>query len=50
MIETIIAALIVAAVVGGAIGYVVKQKKRGTTCIGCPHGGKCESCRASRLR
>ena len=26
---------------GTAIGYIVKEKKKGTTCIGCPHAGNC---------
>lgn len=40
---------IVAVVIGAAIAYIVKEKKRGVTCIGCPnaqvcaskHGGNC---------
>lgn len=33
--------LILLAVVGGAIFYIVKEKKKGTKCIGCPHSGAC---------
>jgi len=36
-------------IVGAAVAYIVKEKKKGTKCIGCPaaatcpsaHGGKC---------
>lgn len=33
--------LILGAIAGGIIFYLVRAKKRGQTCIGCPHGGKC---------
>ena len=28
-------------VIGGAVAYVVKAKKNGAKCIGCPDGAKC---------
>lgn len=28
-------------IVGAAIWYIVKSKKNGVKCIGCPAGGKC---------
>ncbi|MBR5451647.1 MAG: FeoB-associated Cys-rich membrane protein [Clostridia bacterium] len=38
--------IILAAVLGFAIYYLVKSKKRGDKCIGCPYaktcGGKCD--------
>lgn len=40
--------LIVIAIVGAATAYIIKEKKRGTKCIGCPsastcpHKGKCK--------
>jgi len=40
--------LIVAAIVGAAAVYIIKEKKRGVKCIGCPsaetcpHNGKCK--------
>lgn len=37
----IIIALIVLAVVGAAVMYIVKEKKKGTRCIGCPSAGAC---------
>lgn len=40
-LDTIIAAFIVAAILGGAIVYLVRAKKKGVKCIGCPHGANC---------
>ncbi len=37
----IIVALILAAIIGGAVFYIVKAKKGGQKCIGCPYSGKC---------
>lgn len=28
-------------IIGLVIFYIVRQKKKGTVCIGCPHAGKC---------
>lgn len=33
--------LIVTVIVGVAIAYIVKEKKRGVKCIGCPAAGTC---------
>ncbi|MFV0314822.1 MAG: FeoB-associated Cys-rich membrane protein [Anaerotignum sp.] len=32
---------IVAVIILAAVGYIVKAKKSGVQCIGCPSGGKC---------
>lgn len=37
----IILILLVAVVIGAAIRYIVKEKKKGTVCIGCPMAGNC---------
>ena len=37
----IVAVLVV--ILGAAIGYIVKAKKRGEKCIGCPHAKNCSS-------
>ena len=37
----IIVLLVVGLVVGGAAGYIYKEKKKGVKCIGCPDSGKC---------
>lgn len=34
-----IVVLVVAVVVGAAIAHIVKEKKRGARCVGCPDGG-----------
>ncbi|MBR5127554.1 MAG: FeoB-associated Cys-rich membrane protein [Roseburia sp.] len=40
--------LVIAGIVGGALAYIRKEKKRGARCVGCPDGGtcggKCGSC------
>nr|MBQ8251942.1 FeoB-associated Cys-rich membrane protein [Lachnospiraceae bacterium] len=33
--------LIVALILGASITYIVKAKKAGVKCIGCPAGGAC---------
>ena len=37
----IIVLIILAVLVGGAVSYIVKAKKSGVKCIGCPAGGSC---------
>ncbi len=32
---------IIALIVGGAVAYIIKAKKSGKKCIGCPDGGSC---------
>ncbi|MBQ6815804.1 MAG: FeoB-associated Cys-rich membrane protein [Clostridia bacterium] len=39
--ENIIIILIVAAVLAAAVCYIVKQKKKGSKCIGCPYAENC---------
>lgn len=44
----VIVLLVVGLIVGGAAGYIHKEKKRGVKCIGCPDsatcGGNCAGC------
>lgn len=46
--DNIIILLVVGLILGGAAGYIWKQKKQGVKCIGCPDsktcGGNCGSC------
>ncbi|MBP3348085.1 MAG: FeoB-associated Cys-rich membrane protein [Clostridia bacterium] len=37
----IIAIVIICLIVGGAMAYIIRSKKRGVKCIGCPAQGKC---------
>lgn len=39
--ETVILIFVLAAILGGAITYIIRAKKRGVKCIGCPAGGSC---------
>ena len=32
---------VIVLIVGGAITYIVKKKKSGARCIGCPWAGQC---------
>ncbi len=51
MKENIIVIVILLGIVGGIVWYLVKARKSGQTCIGCPHakncGGKC-SCSGTK--
>ena len=40
-------------IVGGAIAYIVKAKKSGQKCIGCPHSQNCSggcSCGSNNIK
>lgn len=41
IVDDIIALLVIVLVLGGAVFYIVKAKKRGVKCIGCPNGSTC---------
>ena len=41
--ENLILILVIGLILGLAVGYVYKSKKRGVKCIGCPAGG-CAGC------
>jgi hypothetical protein len=40
MIDVVII-LVVAAILAAAVWYVVKEKKQGKRCVGCPYAGEC---------
>lgn len=40
MINIIVIAVLLV-IVGASVSYIIKEKKRGVTCIGCPHAGTC---------
>ena len=39
--ENVILIVALVVILGGAIAYVVRAKKKGVKCIGCPAGGDC---------
>ena len=41
----VIILMILIILIGAAVSYIVKEKKNGTRCIGCPAGGNCPSSR-----
>ena len=41
MLEEIIAIVAVVLVIGGAVAYIIKAKKSGRKCIGCPDSASC---------
>ena len=41
--ETVIAVVVVVAILALAVGYIYKAKKRGAKCIGCPDSGTCSA-------
>ncbi len=45
MADLIIIAILLL-VVGAAVAYIIREKKRGVACIGCPHAGVCAKRRA----
>ncbi len=34
---------IILIIIGASVAYIVKEKKRGVKCIGCPAAGNCPS-------
>ncbi len=41
--ETVIAAVVVLAILGLAAGYLIRAKKKGEHCVGCPYSKTCAS-------
>lgn len=39
--ENIIIVMVLVLLVGGACAYLVRAKRRGVKCVGCPAGGSC---------
>ena len=36
-----IAIILIVIVIGAAVAYIIKEKKRGKKCVGCPYGSSC---------
>ena len=43
----IIIIAVIGLIVGAAIGYIVRAKRKGQKCIGCPYSGSCPSGKSS---
>ncbi len=41
-LATVIAVVVLALIISLAIRYIIREKKRGTVCIGCPNAGSCQ--------
>ena len=41
--ENVIVVFILVAIAGGIIWYLIRAKKKGETCIGCPYAKQCGS-------
>lgn len=39
--ENLIIIVVIALIIGIAIAYIVKAKKRGDKCVGCPYAKEC---------
>ena len=37
----LIVIIVLAIIIGVAVAYIVKEKKKGVKCVGCPDAGKC---------
>ena len=46
----LIALLILVLILGPAVAYIVKAKRRGVKCIGCPAGGNCPSAKKMKRK
>ena len=43
MLAKILTITVIVLIVGGALFYVIKSKKNGKKCIGCPYSGVCHT-------
>jgi len=43
IMENVIVILILAAIAAGIIWYLIRAKKRGEKCVGCPYAKQCSS-------
>ena len=41
MMVNIVSAVVVVAILAGAVTYIIRSKKKGTRCIGCPYADSC---------
>ena len=41
MLIDVIVSVVLVLIIGGAIAYIVRSKKQGEVCIGCPYAKQC---------
>lgn len=39
--ENLVVVLVLIAIVGGVVWYLIRAKKRGEKCVGCPYAKQC---------
>ena len=44
MLENVLIIALLLAIVVGVVIYLIRAKKRGQTCIGCPYAKRCGGC------
>ena len=50
MLTDIIVIAVIVLIVGGAAAYIIREKRRGRKCIGCPYSESCSSCNCKNKR
>jgi hypothetical protein len=48
MIDEIIVIALICLIIGGAVAYIVKAKRNGQKCIGCPYSKSCNGCSCNK--
>ena len=48
-ISTCIAVIVLILILSSAIVYIVREKRRGVKCIGCPFAGSCQKHRHANM-
>ena len=46
----IIVIIILAVVIGSAVSYLIKAKRNGVKCVGCPAGGSCSAAKMKKKK
>ena len=46
----VIVVIILVVIIGGAVAYLVKAKRSGVKCVGCPAGGSCSAGRKTKKK
>ena len=47
MLENVLIIALLLAIVVGVVIYLIRAKKRGQTCIGCPYAKRCGGCHST---